>query len=493
MEIVDWIHERVAIGWLITITFYVLALINVFRVVRENRNPSSSLAWIVVNVAMPFVGVPLYYLLGENKMRRYIRRRKRSEVEGEVGEQVRLFMRKILEQPADQVPESLVEFTKYFSHLGAIYAPMPSDVQLLINGEVTFREIFTSIKRATKYICVQYYILRSDRLGEELRDLLIEKAQAGVAVFVLLDDLGSFGLGRSYIRALQKGGVKFARFLPLSWPFKFQINFRNHRKLVIVDGDEAFIGGLNVGTEYISRRESGFWRDTHFKVTGSVIFHLNQVFIDDWHFAAPQDLKLEPLRALQNRINTYNPYPGVRKCVTQVVPFGPADPVEVGVLLYLQVIQSAKHSLWIASPYFVPDAVLEKALEAAVLRGVDVRLMVPRRGDSRFVHGVTMIYLQELRRKGVQVYFYEKGFMHQKIVLVDHAFTVLGTSNFDNRSMYLNFETAMVVHSLAHAREVADMLKADFEECRSWRDEDFHWRGFSETVVRFARLLAPLL
>lgn len=486
----DWAYWQDNFFLLITITVYALAVYNVLRVVHQDINPSTALAWILVNLAVPYLGVPLYFLLGENKLRVYVKRRKRSQLElGQLEDKEFDLRRYQHEMPG--TTETINVFAKLFEEYGEVYQPLPCELKLLVNGDATFEEIFQAIKGARQYIFAQYYIIRSDRLGRELRDLLIAKAREGVAVYLLVDDLGSLGLGSAYLYELKRAGVHVAKFLPLSFPLNYQVNFRNHRKLVLVDGQVAFTGGLNVGIEYVGRRAVDFWRDTHVKVSGPLVLALQQVFLDDWYFAAKRGIKLEPLQVLQVEPARPKTDPADIPCTAQVIPFGPSDPIEIGVLLYVQVIQSAKKRLWIASPYFVPDTTLERMLELAVLRGVDVRLLIPRTADHRFVHWVTLSYARRLQSRGITVHLYERGFMHQKVALVDDQMAAIGTSNFDNRSLYWNFETTLLVHNEAFAASVRDMLMSDLRDSRLLISERQGWfRAFPQ---RLARLLAPLL
>lgn len=484
-----WISDNVFL--VIAVAIYGAAFYNVVRIVNQDREPQSALAWIVVNLVIPFVGVPLYFFLGENRLRTFVKKRQRSQVELDAFRRYRENLPEYKEVMRVDPHSSLDVFGKLVKTSPDVFQPMPGGIQLLINGEETFQQIFHSIKRARHYIFVQYYIIRSDRLGVELRDLLIEKAKEGVAVYLLIDDIGSFFLADSYLRPLRQAGVQVVKFLPFRIPYQFQVNFRNHRKLVLVDGREAFTGGLNVGMEYVGKRKIGFWRDTHVHIVGPAVQALQHVFLDDWYFAAKRSIKLEPLQ-MRAPDQPFSHEP-MHMCAVQTVPFGPSDPFQVGVLLFMQIIQMAKKSLWIASPYFVPDSALERLLELAARRGVDVRIILPQKPDHLFVHWVTMSYAQRLLKQGIRVYMYQKGFMHQKVIQVDGELAVLGTSNFDNRSMFLNFETALLVHDKTMATETMAMLEADFAdstELKPSRQGDTLWRHFPQKLVR---LLAPLL
>ena len=490
---------------------YALALWLAFDLIQERRNPKSTIAWVVALVAMPFVGIPLYYAFGKNRIKGLMRRRaffdqhalspySHSHEDTARQPAIRQNLSGIesnLRLASRTVPVNLKDFGSTFGRFGELYDPTLNDVKLLVDGQETFREIFEVISKANRYILVQYYILRSDRLGAELQKLLIAKAKSGVAVYVLYDDIGSFFLSGAYIRDLKAHGISVASFLPIhSWKRGLQLNFRNHRKLVVVDGVEALTGGLNFGEEYVSglpilgKKDSRRWRDTHVRITGPAVEKLEDVFFDDWHFATGESLEIN-LRAI--------PHPGWQINAgeaVQVIPSAPTDEALVGVLLYMLTIQKAKHRLWIATPYFVPDTPLTRELELCTLRGVDVRLILPRKSDNSLVHWVGETYADKLRKAGVKVLSYGAGFMHQKVVLVDDDLALVGTTNFDNLALYLNFETTLAIHGAEFARKVENMLTADMAESSAVSEPAD--RGPISRFIRLqrenlSRLLAPLL
>jgi cardiolipin synthase len=273
----------------------------------------------------------------------------------------------------------------------------------------------------------------------------------------------------------------------------FQANFRNHRKLVVVDGNLAFTGGLNVGEEYAARRSKSkrriYWRDTHLEIHGSPVDTLEQVFFEDWIFATGDTTVKRPKQLIQSVVRTA---PG--HVTVQVVPTGPTDDAFTGVLLMLNLINSATSRLWISSPYFVPDSAILRALELAAMRGVDVRLILPEKSDSKFVHWVSLTYAEDLQLMGVQTFLYHAGFVHQKVILVDDDCAAIGTMNFDNRAMYFNFETTVVILDNKFVSEVARMLEKDLTHCKTHLPPP---SSIPNTIRRFRdqtiRLLSPLL
>lgn len=467
--------------------FYLLAFANFLKIINRNINPPTALAWILVNFLMPYVGVPLYYLIGENRLRSYVRLREKRQIRDPSIKVDTLGLK------GPKATELNAHNNSLFGSLGHLYDRCSGQINLLVDGPETFQAIFEAISKAEHYILVQYYILRSDRLGIELKDLLVRKARDGIAIYLLYDDIGSFWLTQTYVRDLRRAGVRVARFLPFRFFTNMHANFRNHRKLVLVDGQVAFTGGLNVGDEYIGRRKEGYWRDSHLKITGEPVLRLQRVFQDDWYFAAKGQIKhllhQLPVSATDERVQLA---PSPSTCEVQVIPFGPNDKIFIGLLLFMEAILSAKKRIWLATPYFIPDTTLERLLELALLRGVDVRLILPAVPDHRVVHWVSLSYARQLRDKGLKVYLYHKGFMHQKFILVDDSITVAGTSNFDNRTIYLNFETALVVNDREFNERVALMLLRDMADAHSLESSEI-LRGFALFRTRIARLLAPLL
>ncbi len=481
-----------------SVVLYGLAFYNCYHILNARQSPAASITWIWINLALPFIGVPLYLFLGRVRIDDY------GTCAGDLALDFPERFACLTGENSDSINQDLsVEFKKVFSSFGPVFKPYCNEsVALLVDGEQTFSEIFSSIKQAKHYILVQYYILRSDKLGIELKDLLVEKVKEGVRVYLLYDDMGSFWLSRNYIRDLKKAGVRVARFLPfMSFRRFFLINFRNHRKLVVVDGDSSFTGGLNVGEEYVGSRfnKKTKWRDTHLKITGPATRQLEEIFYEDWHYATDEILKSELKERRKKVGDQSNEKPSSKAShtqlpVVQVIPSGPNDSLYIGMLVFKLIISQAKKRLWIATPYFVPDENLQRDLELAVLRGVDVKIIIPRKSDNRVVHWVSLTYAEQMQRHGIQVYLYKEGFSHQKIVCVDDHLSAVGTSNFDNRALYLNFESMVAVFDQKFNQKVSQMLKDDLEKSRPMQArQDRFIRKIIALPANGARLLAPLM
>lgn len=480
--------------------FYLLAILNGLRVAASPHSASTRMAWIVFHAFLPFIAVPLYYLFGQNRILSYIRTAKRRAQELHDQHPYRTTEHKPLVEcgaSEEHRPFASRHFRSYsqaFSRKGLVYQPFIADLNLLIDGDSTFANIFQAIEQAQSYILVQYYIIRSDRLGIALKDLLIQRAKAGIDVYLLFDDMGSFWLPKDYVTDLTRAGVRVARFLPItSFRRATQINFRNHRKLVIIDGQTAFTGGLNVGDEYVGKSSRYMhWRDTHLKLAGSGVAHLEDIFIEDWHFATQKALTLpEPdtVNDSQTSLTAQS-----RKGLVQTIPTGPTDKQFLALMLFMSLIQSAESSIWIATPYLIPDRTLIRELELAMMRGVKIKILLPARGDRAFVHWVSLYYAELLSKQDVEIFLYKRGFMHQKVIVIDEDCVAIGTTNLDNRAIFLNFETTLVVHGKAFSQDVRNMLKQDFEQSTVYRASSSTWlRKLIRLRANLARLMEALL
>ncbi|WP_455731208.1 cardiolipin synthase, partial [Burkholderia stabilis] len=359
-------------------------------------------------------------------------------------------------------------------------------VRTLVNGDATFSAILSAIDAARDYVIVQFFIVRDDALGQTLRDSLLARAAAGVRCCLLYDSIGSFDLPHSYVDTLRRGGVEVHPFATnRKFVNRFQLNFRNHRKIVVVDGNRAFVGGHNVGVEYLGAKPRlSPWRDTHIEIRGPVVASIQYVFAEDWHWATQ---KLPPL-ALPPPAQ-----PGDdMHCLA--VPMGPADKQETGSLFFVEAINAARERVWITTPYLVPDEAVISALKLAVMRGVDVRILIPSRRDHYVVFEASKLYARDLVDAGVKVFRYRPGFLHQKVVLIDRIAAAIGSANLDNRSFRLNFEIMVLTVDRAFADEVETMLDADFAQAYEVDANEYRrspaWRRIAMHV---ARLFAPIL
>ncbi|MGB5817047.1 MAG: cardiolipin synthase, partial [Thermoanaerobaculia bacterium] len=360
-----------------------------------------------------------------------------------------------------------------------------NEVELLVDGQATFDNIFAGIDAAKEYVLVQFFIVKDDEIGRELHSRLVTKAKEGVRVYFLYDEVGSHSLSKSYINELREAGAQILDFHTRKGPGnRFQINFRNHRKIVVVDGHTAWVGGHNVGDEYMGRDpEFGHWRDTHIRITGPAALAVQLSFLEDWYWATGKAPEFGWAPHL----------PGGEGKEVLIFPTGPADRLESATLMFLTGINAARERVWIASPYFVPDESLMNALYLAALRGVDVRIIIPDKADQTLVSLAAYSYFEEAALSGIRFFRYMDGFLHQKVVLIDDELSAIGTANFDNRSFRLNFEITAVVADPAFAAEVEQMLIADMEKSVEMQPGDVEKKSFWFRLgTRLARLTSPI-
>ncbi|ACA91214.1 MULTISPECIES: cardiolipin synthase [Burkholderia cepacia complex] len=476
----DWLH----LGTLI-LTIHVLGIVAACHAIMNTRTSQGAIAWAVSLTAMPYLTLVPYLFLGRSKFSGYVDAR-RHELEMLRTHTPRAPWRATdaTDGPAaDALGQAAV---LALTRLGGMPFLGGNSVRTLVNGDATFSAILSAIDDARDYVLVQFFIVRDDALGRMLRDALLARAATGVRCCLLYDSIGSFDLPHSYVDALRRGGVEVHPFATnRKFVNRFQLNFRNHRKIVVVDGNRAFVGGHNVGVEYLGAKPRlSPWRDTHIEIRGPVVASIQYVFAEDWHWATQ---KLPPI-ALPPPAQ---PGDGMH-CLA--VPMGPADKQETGSLFFVESINAARERVWITTPYLVPDEAVVSALKLAVMRGVDVRILIPSRRDHYVVFEASKLYARDLVDAGVKVFRYRPGFLHQKVVLIDRIAAAVGSANLDNRSFRLNFEVMVMTVDRAFAGEVETMLDADFAQAYEVDADEYRqspaWRRIAMHV---ARLFAPIL
>jgi cardiolipin synthase len=467
----------------LVVVFEILGLLSAVHAIMSARTPQGSIAWAVSLITLPYVSVPAYWVFGRNKFRGYVLARQH---ELELIDDV---IRRANDQitgvpPLDDWRSAAITGAEKMARIPLTGG---NNVTLLVDGDVTFASIFEGIDAAEEYILVQFYIVRDDELGRQLQSRLIAKAQSGVRVLFLYDEIGSLGLSDSYIEGLRSAGVEIFPFHSRKGSGnRFQLNFRNHRKTVVVDGRIAWIGGHNVGDEYLGRDPAfGHWRDTHIRFEGPAVIGAQLAFVEDWRWATdelPGGLSWTPHIAVAGETQVL------------VIASGPADELETASLMYTQAIHSATRRIWIASPYFVPDDAIVQALQLAGLRGVDVRILIPEKADSTLVTLAAYSFFTEVKAAGVKIYRYQDGFLHGKVMLIDDNVATVGTANFDNRSFRLNFEITTVVFDADFAGSVERMFQNDFSASRLMEQDEYDNKPYwFKLAVRTARLTAPIL
>ena len=476
------IHDITTLG-LIIFLIELLGIGTAIHAIMNCRTPQGAIAWFFPLVIFPYLALPLYWIFGRNRFQGYFVARKKGETD--VQRAVAAKLAEYRQQIGATLDGAAGRF-RVCETLAKFPALAGNQARLLIDGQETFDAIFAGIDSAKEYVFVEFFIIKDDLLGREFQQRLIAKASEGVRVLVLFDEVGSHKLSGSYKRELVEAGVELCAFNSArGWRNRFQLNFRNHRKIVVIDGRTAYVGGLNVGDEYMGRdKKFGPWRDTHLVLTGPAVAGVQLAFAEDWNWATSGGEvhgHWDVERAADPGYDTF------------VLPTGPADKLESCQLFFNHIIHAAKKRLWIASPYFVPDRDILAALKLAALRGVDVRIMLPNKADHMLVYLSSFAFIAEAEPAGVKFYRYGPGFLHQKVALVDDDFAAVGTANLDNRSFRLNFEITIAVADRQFAGEVDDMLARDFEQCRLVSADEYSSRSFwFRLAVQSSRLMAPI-
>jgi cardiolipin synthase len=462
--------------------FHTLGALSSLDALMSSRTSQGSIAWIVSLNTFPYVAVPAYWIFGRSKFQGYVISRKETDHE--------LFAKHQLKTAG--VEQYLMAEDRIGASFSAIeqLAKMPfltgNQAQLLIDGEQTFNSIFEGIRQAKHYVLVQFYIVRDDQLGRQLQQLLIEKARNGVAVYFLFDEIGSHRLPKRYIQELADAGVLVRPFHSTKGPGnRFQLNFRNHRKIVVADGHHGWLGGLNVGDEYLGKDPRfGQWRDTHLRLSGPAVLGLQLSFVEDWYWSSEQlpSLNWQAIPANDSDIPVL------------IIPSGPADRFETASLMMQHALNSATKKIWIASPYFVPDEGTVAALKLAALRGVDVRILIPERTDILLVSLAAYAFVGPLLDAGVKIYRYQRGFLHAKSFVLDDEFIAVGTVNLDNRSFRLNFEITALLADAALNQQLQQQFLLDFSLSRQMNLADVLNRPwYKRAASQAANLMSPIL
>ena len=451
---------------------HLLGILAAMHAVMHTRTPQGAIGWALGLLLLPYVTLLPYLYLGSSRFLGYLSKY----------HQARLTSAAPI--PADEriVDPGCARFAAVSALQGR---PFRSGhrLRLLIDGDATFEVMLAAMAEAKHCLLVQFFIFHDDNLGRRVQQLLLERAAAGVRVCVLFDGVGSHDLPRHYVDTLREGGVAIHPFATRRWRNRFQLNFRNHRKIVVVDGARAFVGGLNVGDEYLGLKPPlAPWRDTHLELQGPVVTDLQQLFAEDWQWitGAPPPLLAAP------------PCEGDASAL--IVASGPADLQETCSLFFTAAINAASERLWLSTPYFVPDHAVLAALRLAVLRGVDVRVLIPARPDHHTVFLASTLHAHHALRAGIRMFRYQPGFLHQKALLIDHDSAAIGSMNLDSRSFRLNFEVTALVVDRAFAAEVGAMLEADFDRALPVDEREYDDAPYLRRVaMHVARLFDPLL
>lgn len=473
---------------LVFILNFIFAIIVIFQ---ERRDIGSTWAWLLVLFFIPVLGFIMYLLLGQNLSKNRL-------FQWDDFEKIGLEER--LETQLTKLRSDRFQFKNHatrdsrdliYMHLMNNQAILTEDnsIDLFTDGEDKFNRLFEDIKVAKEFIHIQYYIIKRDKLGRRLVEALTEKAKEGVKVRVLYDELGSRKLTKGFFKEFRAAGGQVEVFFPSKFRFiNLRMNYRNHRKLVIIDGKIGYVGGFNVGDEYLGLNSRfGYWRDTHLRIQGTAVYALQTRFILDWNQASRHyDVTYAP--------NLFPEVHGTDTIGIQIVTSGPDSEFEQIKNGYIKMIASAKRSVYIQTPYFIPDASLLDALRIACLSGVEVNIMIPNKPDHLFVYWATMSHIGEMLKLGANIYIYDNGFLHAKTIVVDEEISSVGTANIDVRSFRLNFEVNAFLYDEGFSQRLTDIFKEDIKVSQLLTLEEYQQRPkfirFKESI---SRLLSPIL
>ena len=468
---------------IVFVVLYVYTLTSTISVLLlENRNPVKSLSWVLVLLFLPVLGLIIYLIFGQNFRKQKIISKKSIRLSSNRS-QVSFDINKI---DINLIDHNQLNLIRMLYHNSDAVAYANNKIDVLSDGKTTFDAMFEAIRNAKNHIHVEFFIFGNDKISNELRELLIEKAKEGVRVRMIYDYWGSILLSHMYLQTLRNAGVYIRPFLPLRLRFgRSKINYRNHRKLLIVDGEIGFTGGLNFADRYAFGNSLGHWRDTFVRFEGAAVHGLQQLFLIDWHFVEGKlitDAKYYPLPKK------------FKDNIVQIVSSGPDTDWEAIMQGIASAIMLATKYVYIHTPYFIPNDVIDTCIHMSALSGVDVRLMVPARSDSRLSDACTSSYLGKALEAGVKVYKYKKGVLHSKAIVVDDFISIVGSANLDERSFNQNFEANAFIYDAKTADKLKKLFERDMKNCIEVTLESWTNRKRRQKLKEsFARLFSPLM
>lgn len=460
---------------------YVLTIVSVIIVViSENKNPLKTLSWVMVLIFLPFVGLVWYLAFGQDFTKKQVITKR--------------MYNKLKRRPLDEIgdlesfdyPKEHANLIRLLKNIDNTPLLGGNSVQFYINAKDKYDSLLKDIENAKHHIHIVYYVFIDDEIGNKVKDALIKKSLEGVEVRFIYDGFGSRNTKKAFWEDMRKAGIEAEPFLKLVFPkFTSRLNYRNHRKIVVIDGQIGYMGGINVADRYLNGFDWGHWRDTHVRIEGKAVQGLQSIFLIDWHFVT---------QTLITARDYFPELPSFGDITLQTVNSGPLRDEEIMSLGILQAIYDAKKSIFIQTPYFIPPDSMSQALQAAAKRGLDVRIMVSAKSDVFMVQLASQSFIKEMLRSGVKVYMYDAGFLHSKLMVFDNSLTLIGSVNFDFRSFEHNFEVEAFIYDNEVAEQasqifVKDQHNSQIVSLRNWMKRP-RWQKFMESLMR---LFAPLM
>ena len=478
---IDWsLQIPPIVGTIINIVYIAVIIGTITVVILDNRNPVKTIAWVLVLMFLPLVGLVFYFFFGRSTRREKLISRKSYD---------RLLKKPMAAynaQKPEEIPEEYRTLMQFFWETNQSLPFQAYEMETYTNGYSKIKALIKELLKAKNHIHMEYYIFLNDAVGRMIKDILIQKAKEGVEVRVIYDDVGCWETPSSFYEEMRDAGIEVRSFLKVRFPlFTSKVNYRNHRKIVIIDGETGFIGGMNLAERYVKGFSWGIWRDTHILLRGRAVHGLQTTFLLDWYFVD------------QTLITSSRYFPRIElsgDILVQTVtsdPIGPWKEIMQGLTI---AITTAKKYVYIQTPYFLPSETILAALQSAALAGVDVRLMLPERSDNRITQWGSCSYLKDVLLAGVKVYFYQKGFLHSKLIVSDDMLSTVGSTNIDFRSFEHNFEVNAFLYCMEAALNLKEVFLQDQRDCiqvtlKKWKSRPIYEKAIESMV----RLLAPLL
>lgn len=476
-----FMHIQWIVGSIFVILYTLTIIGLVLVIITENRNPLKTIPWVIVLLLAPGIGLLFYFFFGQdNRKQRIISRHSYKRI-----------MKRLKESkpPQDSCRvtgsyQPLVTLLNNSNQSSLLYG---SDIKIFTNGKDKFDDLLTEMENATHHIHLQYYIFYDDEIGNKIKSTLIKKVKEGIEVRILYDDVGSWKVKKRFFKGMRDAGIEVHAFLKVVFPiFTSKVNYRNHRKIVIIDGRIGYMGGMNIADRYTEGTSWGTWRDTHFKIQGKGVHGLQSAFLIDWYVVS---------KNLLNSKIYYPPAPVFNKDnILQIVTSGPVGQWRNLLQATIFVIANAKKYIYIQTPYFLPTEGLNQTLQTAALGGIDVRLMLPKHSDARTVNMASRSFIDDMVKAGAKVYFYKPGFLHSKLIVTDDALAIIGSANMDFRSFEHNFEINAFVYQQSFAIKMKKVFLQDMQHCERLVTARWLKRSAKQRIAEsFMRLFSPLL
>lgn len=471
--------------FIIMLALYVLFVLSF--IFLEKRKTNSLISWLLIFIVFPFTGFLIFLIFGRDMSNKKVF--KLFNTEKNLMEEIKQKSEDIYDQKKNNLYKALkesIQAMELTTRMSATGVHFNNKVKIFTDGQEKFDKLIEDIENAKAEIHILYFVYIKDNLGIKIRDLLTKKAKEGVKVRLLLDHFGSFTLSGSFFNELKAAGGKVSFSFPISL-INLQLNNRNHRKIVVIDRSIAYIGGFNIGDDYLGKNpKAGYWRDTHIRIQGPGIVDLQLRFFLDWRNAGNTDIVINEYELKENNVRGSVPL--------QILSSGPDSELETIKLAYIEMISNAKDYIYIQTPYFVPDETLNDVLRIALLKGVDVRIMIPNKQDHMFVYWATYSFIGDLLPLGLKAYTYENGFLHAKTIVVDSKIASVGSANFDKRSFKLSFECNAFLYGDKIGDEMKEIFLNDLKFCKELTTKRYNERSLIIRIKEpISRIISPIL